>query len=337
MNLTLLRTLKNSSMDNEMLNREIQRMQEIDRLKVNHAKDVFYNPDSGSILPSLDTCHASASDAGRRMTQSYATTPQPQLLANSGQDYGSTVSARDVVTQNELKGICERHSHQPSKRQRIITRSQDPSTGTRQSGPTAGQLAVGDTDRSAHQGGRSTLRPQLGSLDQKALDEMNRTMHFKNDSNMSIQAGIVQRHGGSKAGPFSPILHHNSQAAATGRPPFIAVQGQLTSRPELGRKPSPTLLADNEVATVSHLNQQSHSNDFSQDLPSLPGPAFKTIGDDGLYVSLHTPAIPNAIERIKQRQAEKKQEKVRRQKKLEEQLEKSKAEILERHNIKTML
>lgn len=92
---------------------------------------------------------------------------------------------------------------------------------------------------------------------------MNKTMHFKNDSNMSIQAGIVQRHGGSKAGPFSPILHHNSQTAATGRPPFIAVQGQLTSRPDLARKPSPTSLADHEVATVSHLNQQSHSNDFS--------------------------------------------------------------------------
>ena len=166
---------------------------------------------------------------------------------------------------------------------------------------------------------------------------MSKTIHFKNDSNMSIQAGVVQRHGGSKAGPFSPILHHNSQAATTSRPPFLAVQGQLTSRPKPGRKPSPTSLADNEVATVSHLNQQSHSNDFSQDLPSLPGPAFKTIGDDGLYVSLHTPAIPNAIERIKQRQAEKKQEKVRRQKKLEEQMEKSKAEILERHNIRSMI
>jgi hypothetical protein len=51
-------------MDNEMLNREIKRMQEIDRLKVSHAKDVFYNPDNGSILPNLDTCHASSSDMG---------------------------------------------------------------------------------------------------------------------------------------------------------------------------------------------------------------------------------------------------------------------------------
>lgn len=95
-----------------MLNREIKRLQEIDRLKVSHAKDVFYNPDNGSILPNLDTCHASASDV--RTSFNYATnhslTPQP-LLANSSRDYGQTVSARDVVTQNELKGVCERLTH----------------------------------------------------------------------------------------------------------------------------------------------------------------------------------------------------------------------------------
>lgn len=340
MNVTLLRTLKNNCMDNELLNREIRRMQEIDRLKVNHAKDVFYNPDSGSVLPSLDTCHASLSDAGNRMAYaaSHALTPQPHLLDNSAKDYGATISARDVVTQNELKGVCERLAHQPSKRQRIIiARSQDPGAGMRHSGVTASHLAGADTDRSVYHGG-STLRPKIGSLDQRALDEMSKTIHFKNDSKMSIQAGVVQRHAGSKPGPFSPILHHNSQAAGAGRP-FVAVQGALlTSRPELGRKPSPTSLADNEVATVSHLNQQSHSNDFSQDLPALaPAPGFRTLADDGLFVSLQTPAIPNAIERIKQRQTEKKQEKIRRQKKLEEQMEKSKAEILERHDIKSMV
>ena len=86
------------------------------------------------------------------------------------------------------------------------------------------------------------------------------------------------------------------------------------------------------------MNPHSQSNDFSQDLPALaPAPGFRTIGDEGVYVSLHTPAIPNAMERIKQRQTEKKQEAIRRQKRLEEQLEKSKAEILDRHNIKSML
>lgn len=65
LNVTLIRTLKNNCMDNEMLNREIKRLQEIDRLKVTYAKDVFYNPDNGSILPNLDTCHASVSDVAR--------------------------------------------------------------------------------------------------------------------------------------------------------------------------------------------------------------------------------------------------------------------------------
>ena len=54
--------LKDSDMDKNMLEKELSRMQEIDRLKVSHAKDVFYNPDTGSILPSLDTCHASTNE-----------------------------------------------------------------------------------------------------------------------------------------------------------------------------------------------------------------------------------------------------------------------------------
>ena len=81
---------------------------------------------------------------------------------------------------------------------------------------------------------------------------MSKTIHFKNDSNMSIQAGVVQKHAGSKPGPFSPILHHNSQGAATGRPPFAVAQGQLlTSRPDLVRKHSPTSLAESTTAESS--------------------------------------------------------------------------------------
>lgn len=59
MNVSVYRMLKDSNMENTNLDREIKRMQEIDRLKVSHANDVFYNPDTGSMLPSLDTCHAS--------------------------------------------------------------------------------------------------------------------------------------------------------------------------------------------------------------------------------------------------------------------------------------
>ena len=85
MNVTILRMLKNNDMDNALLNREINRMQEIDRLKVNHAKDVFYNPDTGSMLPSLDTCHASTSEGGPFLAHapSHAATPPPHLLGGS--------------------------------------------------------------------------------------------------------------------------------------------------------------------------------------------------------------------------------------------------------------
>ena len=76
-NVTILRTLKNTDMDNALLNREIKRMHKIDRLKVSHAKDVFYNPDTGSVLPSLNTCHISSEGGygGNFATISHANTP----------------------------------------------------------------------------------------------------------------------------------------------------------------------------------------------------------------------------------------------------------------------
>lgn len=63
-NVTLMRQLKNTDNDKHVLNRELNRMQRIDRLKVFHAKDSFFNPDTGRFLPSLDTAHASGSILG---------------------------------------------------------------------------------------------------------------------------------------------------------------------------------------------------------------------------------------------------------------------------------
>ena len=57
---TAVRALKNQEMDNTVLTREINRMTHIDRLKVAHAKDLFFNPDSKEVLPSLDKCLAVA-------------------------------------------------------------------------------------------------------------------------------------------------------------------------------------------------------------------------------------------------------------------------------------
>jgi septal ring factor EnvC (AmiA/AmiB activator) len=70
MNTNLVRSLKNSDTEKGVLTREIYRMQHIDRLKVAHAKDSFYNPDIGTVLPSLNNAHASGSVNGFFLTQS---------------------------------------------------------------------------------------------------------------------------------------------------------------------------------------------------------------------------------------------------------------------------
>jgi len=38
----------------------------------------------------------------------------------------------------------------------------------------------------------SVDRPKLGTIDISALNKMNETYHFKNDSKMSIQAGMLK-------------------------------------------------------------------------------------------------------------------------------------------------
>lgn len=69
----LMRTLKNTDNDKQVLNREVNRLQHIDRLKVAHASTHIYNPDTACILPSLD--HAQASTSAAFLTQLTANTP----------------------------------------------------------------------------------------------------------------------------------------------------------------------------------------------------------------------------------------------------------------------
>lgn len=57
----LLKQLKNSDHEQQALNYELNRMQRLDRLKVHHAKTSFFNPDTRTVLPSLDTALASGS------------------------------------------------------------------------------------------------------------------------------------------------------------------------------------------------------------------------------------------------------------------------------------
>ena len=49
-----MRQIKNQGNENKLLDREINRMQTIDRLKVQHARNSFFNPETQSLLPSLD-------------------------------------------------------------------------------------------------------------------------------------------------------------------------------------------------------------------------------------------------------------------------------------------
>lgn len=64
----LLKQLKNSTCEQQVLNYELNRMQRIDRFKVHHAKTSFYNPETRTVLPTLDTAFASASGAGLSST-----------------------------------------------------------------------------------------------------------------------------------------------------------------------------------------------------------------------------------------------------------------------------
>lgn len=56
----VMNQLKNSDCEKTGLNRELNRMQNIDRIKVAHASSNFYNPDTGTLLPSLDSAYANS-------------------------------------------------------------------------------------------------------------------------------------------------------------------------------------------------------------------------------------------------------------------------------------
>lgn len=102
MNVTILRQLKNTDNEKKLLDREINRLNEIDRMKVAHARNSFFNPDTKSLLPTLDTMYASQNVQGSSFTPSVG---QPSI---------------DIATSNELKGQCERFAAKPSQRQRVV-------------------------------------------------------------------------------------------------------------------------------------------------------------------------------------------------------------------------
>ena len=98
-----------------MLNRELNRMQHIDRIKVHNARTSFYNPETGSLLPTVDTLHAATT------VQSPSIGGADPISFDLGSSmpaaYGQTQSlTREIITNNELKGQCERLNSRPSMR-----------------------------------------------------------------------------------------------------------------------------------------------------------------------------------------------------------------------------
>jgi len=59
MNTSVVRELKNTGHENSLLDRELNRMQHIDRVKVAQARNSFYNPDTGNLFPTLESMFAS--------------------------------------------------------------------------------------------------------------------------------------------------------------------------------------------------------------------------------------------------------------------------------------
>lgn len=106
MKTSMMRMLKNTSQENQVLDREIERMHKIDRVKVAHAKTSIFVPEMGGVFPSLDVFNASVMARSMAPNMNDVT---PDII-------------RNVVTSNELSGICERfgggrnYTGQPSQR-----------------------------------------------------------------------------------------------------------------------------------------------------------------------------------------------------------------------------
>ena len=54
MNMTVLRQLKNSDNERELLEWRVERLQDIDRMKAVNARNAFMSTDGKTLLPSLD-------------------------------------------------------------------------------------------------------------------------------------------------------------------------------------------------------------------------------------------------------------------------------------------
>ena len=153
-------------------------------------------------------------------------------------------------------------------------------------------LSGAETDRMGE-----TNRHRIGSLDSAALDNMNKTHHFKNDSKMSIQEGSLERHTLLNLRPFD-VFGKTKEA-----------------------------LAPNDG--VRSINQTIQ--------PKISGDVVMGMKYSNVSVDIVTPEPPDAMERIRKRNTDKKKEKLRQKKKMEDYLEVAKEQVLSSYKIKSVL
>ena len=96
--------IKDNVAEKQILDREVSRMQKMDRVKVNHAKNKIFSPENKSMLPSFDTMFVT--------NFNNPSTDFEQNEINSLLRDG--ILKKDIITKNELLGTCERYGQQPS-------------------------------------------------------------------------------------------------------------------------------------------------------------------------------------------------------------------------------
>jgi hypothetical protein len=149
-----------------------------------------------------------------------------------------------------------------------------------------------------------TNRHRIGSLDNAALETMNKTHHFKNDSKMSIQEGALEKHS-----PAS-ILQRNTLNLR----PFDAF-GKLLNR--------------DAAMGVKSIHQTIQ--------PQISSDVVLGFRSSNVSVDVITPEIPDAMDRIRKRNTAKKNDKVKQMKKMEDYLEVAKEQVLSSYKIKSIL
>jgi len=162
-------------------------------------------------------------------------------------------------------------------------------------------------------------RHRLGSLNREAIDQLNKTHHFNMDSKMSIQLGVVKKGEDfslTQLNQASEMKDQPSHAISTARP-FDKQQNQ-------SKFASP--LAPDKVQlnrTIQHEGSSINPDDLYVRKQQL------------MFVDVQTPEQANAMERIRSKIEEKKQEKLQRKRNQEQLVEKAREQVLGNYNIRT--